>query len=424
MKNNSVKFRVGVVGLGYVGLPLANSLGKKYLTIGYDYNKNRISKLKKYIDTNNELSTKDFEKSKKLIFISDEKKLSDCNIFFVTVPTPVDKKNLPDLRNLKSATKTVALNLNKGDIVVYESTVYPGLTEEILVPILEKYSKLEYIKDFNCSYSPERINPGDKKHKLQNIVKVVSASNKKTLKIVKYIYKSVIKSKVYVAKNIKTAEAAKVIENTQRDLNISLINELSIIFKKLDINIYDVLKAASTKWNFINFKPGLVGGHCIGVDPYYLTYKAKKVGYDPKIILAGRKINNLMGSYVSNLVLKKMKQKKINIKKAKILIMGATFKENVPDIRNSKVIDVINYFKKRCNKVDVFDYLVKENTKLNDVLIKKIKKNYYDTIILAVAHKRFKKLGIKKIKSYGKKESILVDVKNIFNSHKLVDVNL
>ena len=424
MKNNSVKYRMGVIGLGYVGLPLANSLGKKYFTIGYDYSKNRISKLKKHIDTNNELSAKDFKKSKKLIFISDDKKLSDCNIFFVTVPTPVNKKNLPDLRNLKSATKTVALNLNKGDIVVYESTVYPGLTEEILVPILEKYSKLEYIKDFNCSYSPERINPGDKKHKLQNIVKVVSASNKKTLKIVKHIYKSVIKSKVYVAKNIKTAEAAKVIENTQRDLNISLINELSIIFKKLNINIYDVLKAASTKWNFINFKPGLVGGHCIGVDPYYLTYKAKKVGYDPKIILAGRKINNLMGTYVSNLVLKKMKQKKINIKKAKILIMGATFKENVPDTRNSKVIDVINYFKKRSNKVHVFDYLVKENTQLNNVLIQKIKKNYYDTIILAVAHKRFKELGIKKIKSFGKKKSILVDIKNVFNSHKLVDVKL
>ena len=424
MNNNLTSLKIAVIGLGYVGLPLANLLSRKYSTVAFDSNKKRITELKNFKDINKEVNIKDLKKSKKITITHNKKDLNLCNIYFVTVPTPVDKKNLPDLSFLKSATKTVAQNLKKGNIVVFESTVYPGLTEEILVPILEKHSKLKYKKDFNCSYSPERINPGDKKHTLKKIVKVISASDKSSLKTIKNLYSSILKSKVYIARDIKTAEAAKVIENTQRDLNISLINELSIIFNKLGINTYEVLKTASTKWNFINFKPGLVGGHCIGVDPYYLTYKAKKVGYSPKVILAGRKTNNSMGKYISQLVLKKMKERKILIKKSKILIMGLTFKENVPDIRNSKVFDIINYLKTKKINVQVFDHMVVENISLKNILIKKIKKNYFDAIILAVAHDKFKKLGVKKIKSFGKKNSILVDIKNLFNSHDLVDLTL
>ena len=424
MNNNLKRLNIGVIGLGYVGLPLANLLSRKYFTVAFDSNKKRIKELKKFIDKNKEVSCNDLKKSKKIKLTNNHKDLNECDVYFVTVPTPVDKKNQPDLSFLKSATKTVALNLKNRNIVVFESTVYPGLTEEVLVPILEKYSKLKYKRDFNCSYSPERINPGDKKHTLKKIVKVISASNKSSLKIIKNLYSSILKSKVFVAKDIKTAEAAKVIENTQRDLNISLINELSIIFNRLGLNTYDVLKTASTKWNFVNFKPGLVGGHCIGVDPYYLTYKAKKVGFSPKVILAGRNTNNYMGKYISKQVLKKMREKNILIKKSKILIMGLTFKENIPDMRNSKVFDIIKYLKDKKAKVHVFDHMINGNKFLKNILVKKIKKNYYDAIILAVAHEKFKKIGVKKIKSFGKKNSILVDIKNLFNSHELVDLTL
>ena len=424
MNNNLKRLNIGVIGLGYVGLPLANLLSRKYFTVAFDSNKKRIKELKKFIDKNKEVSCNDLKKSKKIKLTNNHKDLNECDVYFVTVPTPVDKKNQPDLSFLKSATKTVALNLKNRNIVVFESTVYPGLTEEVLVPILEKYSKLKYKRDFNCSYSPERINPGDKKHTLKKIVKVISASNKSSLKIIKNLYSSILKSKVFVAKDIKTAEAAKVIENTQRDLNISLINELSIIFNRLGLNTYDVLKTASTKWNFVNFKPGLVGGHCIGVDPYYLTYKAKKVGFSPKVILAGRNTNNYMGKYVSKQVLRKMREKNILIKKSKILIMGLTFKENIPDMRNSKVFDIIKYLKDKKAKVHVFDHMINGNKFLKNILVKKIKKNYYDAIILAVAHEKFKKIGVKKIKSFGKKNSILVDIKNLFNSHELVDLTL
>ena len=424
MKHKLNNINIGVIGLGYVGLPLANLLSRKYFTVAFDSDKRRISELKKFIDINKEVESSDLRKLKKITITNNHQDLKICDIYFVTVPTPVDKKNLPDLSFLKSATKTVGLNLKQGNIVVFESTVYPGLTEEVLVPILEKYSKLKYKKDFNCSYSPERINPGDKKHTLSKIVKVISASDKKSLKIIKNLYSSVLNAKVFIAKDIKTAEAAKVIENTQRDINISLINELSIIFNKLGINTYEVLKAASTKWNFANFKPGLVGGHCIGVDPYYLTYKAKKVGYSPKVILAGRNTNNYMGKYISQQVLKKMKEKNIPIKRSKILIMGLTFKENVPDIRNSKVFDIIRYLKSKEIKVHVFDEMVNENDVLKNILIKKIKKNFYDAIIITVAHSKFKKLGIKKIKSFGKKNSILADIKNLFDSNELIDFTL
>ena len=424
MNNNLKRLNIGVIGLGYVGLPLANLLSRKYFTVAFDSNKKRIKELKKFIDKNKEVSCNDLKKSKKIKLTNNHKDLNECDVYFVTVPTPVDKKNQPDLSFLKSATKTVALNLKNRNIVVFESTVYPGLTEEVLVPILEKYSKLKYKRDFNCSYSPERINPGDKKHTLKKIVKVISASNKSSLKIIKNLYSSILKSKVFVAKDIKTAEAAKVIENTQRDLNISLINELSIIFNRLGLNTYDVLKTASTKWNFVNFKPGLVGGHCIGVDPYYLTYKAKKVGFSPKVILAGRNTNNYMGKYISKQVLRKMREKNILIKKSKILIMGLTFKENIPDMRNSKVFDIIKYLKDKKAKVHVFDHMINGNKFLKNILVKKIKKNYYDAIILAVAHEKFKKIGVKKIKSFGKKNSILVDIKNLFNSHELVDLTL
>jgi|TARA_B110001450_G_scaffold187488_1_gene175565 UDP-N-acetyl-D-glucosamine/UDP-N-acetyl-D-galactosamine dehydrogenase len=424
--NFKKKFKIGVLGLGYVGLPLALSFGKKFDVIGYDTNFKRIENLKKNIDNNKEATSLDFLKSKKIKFSNKDTELKSCNIFIVTVPTPINSRNIPDLKILKKASSTVGNFLKKRDIVIFESTVYPGATEEICVPILEKKSNLKFNKDFFCGYSPERINPGDKINTFENISKVVSASNKNSLKIISQLYKSVIKKNIFSAKNIKTAEAAKIIENTQRDLNISLINECSQLFKKMNINIYDVLKAAGTKWNFLNFKPGMVGGHCIGVDPYYLTYKAKKIGFNPRVILSGRKINDSMTKYIFKLINNKLSQKKKKPNKLKILIMGATFKENVSDTRNSKAIELINLLKKKYSKIDVFDpYIYDNKNQIKGVsIIKKPNNFFYDCVVIAVPHKIFKKMGVKKILKFQNNKSLFIDLFNMFEDNKFNDLTL
>ncbi len=414
--------KFAVIGLGYVGLPLALSLANKYKVVGFDENKLRIKTLRNGDDFNNEFKKRDLKK-KHLIFTHQKDNLKDCNIFFLTIPTPINNKNIPDLNLIRKATKLVSRYLKKNDIVVYESTVYPGTTEEICVPILEKFSNLKYNKDFFCSYSPERINPGDKKNTIDNIVKLVSSSSKKSLKKISDIYQSILKAKVFNCSSLKVAEAAKIIENTQRDLNISLMNEFSVICRKLKIDVNEVLDAASTKWNFINFRPGLVGGHCIGVDPYYLTYKAKKIGINPKVILAGRKVNDGMVNYFSNYFLRKLKNK-CKKKKFKILILGATFKENISDIRNSKILEIGRILKKKRCKVYFFDPNVKKLPK-NLALISKPKINYYDGIIIGVKHKKFKELGIIKIKSFANKKSHLIfDLQNLFKENILNKISI
>ncbi len=410
--------KFAVLGLGYVGLPLALKLSMKYKIIGFDNNNNRVNNLRKGIDDNKEFKNKEIKNKKNILFTNNHKNLKGCKIFFLTIPTPIDKKKNPDLSLIKQATKLVSKYLKKGDIVVYESTVYPGATEEICVPILEKFSGLKYNRDFYCSYSPERINPGDKKNNINNITKLVSSSSKQSLNKISKIYRSVIKAKVFECKSLKVAEAAKIIENTQRDLNISLMNEFTIICRKLNINVNDVLEAASTKWNFLNFKPGLVGGHCIGVDPYYLTYKAKKIGINPKVVLAGRKVNDSMVKYFSNYFLKILKKE--NKKNSfSILILGATFKENISDIRNSKILDLGRILVNKKCKVDFFDPHVKK-LKNNLKIIKKPKKKYYDGIIIGVKHKIFKDMGFSKIKSFTKSnESVIFDLQSLFKSKEI-----
>ncbi len=412
------KITVGIIGLGYVGLPLSIRMASKFNVLGYDVDKERINQLKRNIDNTKEVSKKELLKEKSLKFTNNIKEINECNFYIVTLPTPINKNKKPDLTILKSATKSLAKYIKKDDIIVYESTVYPGVTEEICAPIIEKYSGLKFNKDFFCGYSPERINPGDKKRKIHNIKKVVSGSTPATLKKINKVYSSIISAGTYKAESIKIAEAAKVIENTQRDLNIALINEISIIFDNLNIDVHKVLAAAKTKWNFIPFTPGLVGGHCIGVDPYYLTYLSEKLGHKPRVILSGRKTNDQMHRFVSNKVIGKLKTKKISPKKSNILIMGYTFKENCPDIRNTKVKDLALYLKKFVKKVDIYDPWVNsldEFKKINKInFINRIKLNSYDGIIISVGHNEFKKIGLKKIKSYGKTKSILLDFKRIF----------
>ena len=417
MKNNLLnKIKLAVVGLGYVGLPIAVEFGKKRKVVGYDYNNKRISQLKNFVDITNEVSKKELKAiKKKVYFTSNPSEISSCNFFIITVPTPVKKNNVPDFSFLILASEMIGQLLKKGDIVVYESTVYPGATEEICLPILEEKSKLKLNKDFFLGYSPERINPGDKKHKLANVIKIVSASNKKSLKIINDLYLEVVKAGVFKASSIKVAEASKVIENTQRDLNIALVNELSQIFNKLNIDTEEVLKGASTKWNFIKFTPGLVGGHCIGVDPYYLTFKSKKAGYNPKIILAGRNLNDNMPNFVSTKLIDFLKERKKIFKQSKILIMGLTFKENCPDIRNSKVFNLISILSKQFKMIDCYDPWVGDIKK--NIEFKKInflKKNYYDVVILCVKHDQFINLGIKKIRTLCKKDGIIYDLKYLF----------
>ena len=413
--------KIALIGLGYVGLPLAAEFGKKREVIGFDINKNRIDLLKKKIDPTLEISKKEFTEATYLNFTSNPKDLKDCNIFIITVPTPIDNHKRPDLTALEKSSETVGSVLKKGDVVIYESTVYPGATEEICVPILEKKSGLIFNKDFYCGYSPERINPGDKKHRLADIKKVTAGSTPEIAIEIDELYKEIIVAGTHKAESIKVAEAAKVIENTQRDLNIALINELALIFKKMDIDTEAVLKAAGTKWNFLPFRPGLVGGHCIGVDPYYLTHKANEVGYYPEMILAGRRLNDNMGSYVANEVSKLMTKKRIQIAEANILIMGLTFKENCPDHRNTRVVDLVKEFKSFSCNVDVYDPWVNKKQVAKEYKIEPIDKpikGKYDAIVLAVSHDKFKSLTEGQIRAYGKDNHVLYDIKYLLKKNE------
>lgn len=413
------RIKAVVIGLGYVGLPLAIELGKKYATIGYDINEKRISELKKNVDTSDQLTFNQIKKSSKIKFTSDINEIKSSNFYIVSVPTPINKKKRPNLKMLKDATYLVGSVLKEKDIVVYESTVYPGLTEEYCVPILEKKSKLKLNKNFSVGYSPERINVGDNKNTLTNIKKVVSASSIKSLNIIDNVYKSIINAGTYKAPSIKVAEAAKIIENSQRDINIALINELSIIFNKLGIDTNEVINAAKTKWNFVPFYPGIVGGHCIGVDPYYLSYKAEKVGYKSKIILAGRKLNDEMGNYIAKEVIGLLKKNNNLNYKIKIAILGLSFKENCGDIRNTRVVDIEKYFKRRNIKCDVYDPVVNKQEALKEYGIKimplsKVYSNKYDAVIIAVKHNEFKKLALEKFGN----SCIIYDVRSLFKKNK------
>jgi len=414
----SPKKKICIVGLGYVGLPLAVEFGKVREVIGYDLNKDRINKLKVGVDETRETTKDEIAQAKFLKFSSNPSDISEAQIFIITVPTPIDENKKPDLKPLESASKLVSKHLKKGDMVIYESTVYPGATEEFCVPILETNSNLKFNRDFFCGYSPERINPGDKLHRLRNIKKITSGSTKKIAKEINMLYLEIIDAGTYLADNIRVAEAAKVIENTQRDINIALINELSLIFNKMNIDTNAVLEAAGTKWNFLPFRPGLVGGHCIGVDPYYLTHKSLELGYSPNVILAGRKINDSMGKHVATEVLRLVAKKKIPIENLNILIMGFTFKENCPDIRNSKVIDIYNHFIEFSCHVDVYDPEADKNDVLNEYGINLINKpgiNLYDAIVVAVGHDSFKSISVDEIRTFGKLQHILYDVKSIFD---------
>ncbi len=414
--------KIAVIGLGYVGLPLAIEFGKNNNVVGLDINQVRVQELLNGEDTTLETTKKEREDSKYLTYTSDLEDIADCNIFIITVPTPIDKFKKPDLMPLIRASEIVGTFLKKNDIVIYESTVYPGATEEICVPILENNSGYKFNKDFYCGYSPERINPGDKERRLTMIIKVTSGSTPEAATFVDELYKEIITAGTHKAKSIRIAEASKVIENTQRDVNIALINELSLIFNRLDIDTEAVLQAAGTKWNFLPFKPGLVGGHCIGVDPYYLTFKALEVGYNPEMILAGRRLNDNMGSYVANQVIGLMHKKNIITKGANVLIMGLTFKENCPDLRNTKVVDLISEFVKfNCN-VDIYDPWVDKERAVYEYKIKPIDipiPNQYDAIVIAVAHDEFKQLSLSQIKSYGKENHVIYDIKYLLKADEV-----
>ena len=421
MINKNKDLKLAIIGLGYVGLPLALEFAKKRKVIGFDIQEKRIKDLQSGIDKNLEVTKKELRDAKQLTITNDIQNLETANSYIVAVPTPIDKHKIPDLKLLFLASETVGKILKKGDIVIYESTVYPGCIEEDCVPILENCSGLKFNIDFFCGYSPERINPGDKEHRIANIKKITSGSTVETADLVDELYKEIIIVGTHKAPSIKVAEAAKVIENTQRDLNIALINELSIIFNKMNIDTEQVLKAAASKWNFLSFYPGLVGGHCIGVDPYYLTYKAKNIGYQPEIILAGRRLNDGMGAYVASQLIKAMNEKFIQIKNAKILIMGLTFKENCPDLRNSGVASVINELK-QCNcDLDLYDPWAsgKEIHNLYGITpITNLMPNSYDGIVVAVAHNQFKNMGSKFISTLGKKLHVLYDLKYLFSKEE------
>ena len=414
--------KIALIGLGYVGLPLAVEFGKKRQIIGYDIDKNRISQLLNGIDPTLELSNQELKEAIYLSYTTNPDDIKECSIFIVSVPTPIDKHKRPDLTALEKSSETVGSVLKKGDIVIYESTVYPGATEEVCVPILEQQSGLKFNKDFYCGYSPERINPSDKKHTITNILKVTSGSTPEIATEVDELYKEIIVAGTHKTKSIKIAEAAKVIENTQRDLNIALINELALIFNKLNIDTEAVLEAAGTKWNFLPFRPGLVGGHCIGVDPYYLTQKANEVNYYPEIVLAGRRLNDSMGAYVADQVSKLMYKNKIHVGDANVLIMGFAFKENCTDHRNTRVVDLFNQFKSfNCN-VDIYDPWIDKDHAYKEHNIKLIdepKNDYYDAIIIAVAHDKFKALSEKQIRAYGKDKHILYDIKYLLKASEV-----
>ena len=417
--NNEDVNTIAIIGMGYVGLPLAIAFGTKRRVVCFDISKKRIDELKQGIDITLEISEEELKEAQNLVFSSHVEDIKNINCYIITVPTPVDLNKQPDLKNLISASKIVGSVLSKNNLVIYESTVYPGVTEEVCVPILEQSSSLRFNQDFFCGYSPERINPGDKEHRITNIKKVTSGSTPKIASLVDNIYNEIIKAGTHKAESIKIAEAAKVIENTQRDINIALINELAIIFNKIGIDTEAVIKAASSKWNFFPFRPGLVGGHCIGVDPYYLTHKAQSLGYNPEIILAGRRINDGMSSYVVAQLIKQLLKKHIKLEAARILIMGLTFKENCPDLRNSKVIDLVNELKDFNFDVDILDPYVKKNDlseELKAHIISKPTLGSYDGIIIAVAHEEFRNIGSKYIRKLGKKNHILYDLKYVLKA--------
>lgn len=418
--------KVGVVGLGYVGLPLAVEFGKQRPTIGFDINQTRIDELTDGHDSTLECSDEELSEAKLLVYTSSLEELRKCNVFIVTVPTPIDEHKQPDLTPLIKASETLGSIVKEGDVIIYESTVYPGATEDDCIPVVEKVSGLKFNQDFYAGYSPERINPGDKEHRVTNILKVTSGSTPEVAEYVDKIYKSIIKAGTHKASCIKVAEAAKVIENTQRDVNIALINELSIIFNKLGIDTLEVLEAAGTKWNFLPFRPGLVGGHCIGVDPYYLTHKAQSVGYHPEMILAGRRLNDGMGQYVVSQLVKKMLKKRIHVEGANVLVMGLTFKENCPDLRNTKVVDIVSELKEYNINVDIVDPWCSNDEAEHEYglsLCENPKSNYYDAIIIAVSHNEFRTMGSEEIHALGKSKHVLYDLKYVLDKEN-VDMRL
>jgi UDP-N-acetyl-D-galactosamine dehydrogenase len=406
--------KIGVIGLGYVGLPLAVEFGKILDVIGFDINKERIAELTRGFDRTCEVSTEELKMAGKLTFSSDLKDLKESNFYIITVPTPVDEYKKPDLTPLESASKTVGSVLKKGDIVIYESTVYPGCTEEVCVPVLEKVSGLKFNVDFFCGYSPERINPGDKLHRVTTIKKVTSGSTPQVADVVDNLYRKIVVAGTHKASSLKVAEAAKVIENSQRDINIAFVNELALIFERVGIDTHEVLEAAGSKWNFLPFKPGLVGGHCIGVDPYYLTHKAEGLGYRPEVILSGRRINDNMGVHIANSVIKLMAKRNLPINKGKILILGITFKENCPDIRNSKVIDVIKELQSFGTEVDVYDPHADEKEVMHEYNLASVKSldKKYDGVVLAVSHNEFASIQWDKITH---ESTVVYDVKGFLD---------
>jgi len=409
--------RIGVIGLGYVGLPLAVEFGKHFDTVGFDVRAERIAELERGKDSTLEVTRAELRSSDRLTYTTKLADLKRCDVFIVTVPTPIDQYKRPDLTPLVTATEAVGRVLKRGAVVVYESTVYPGCTEEVCVPILERVSGLKFNKDFYAGYSPERINPGDKEHRLTTIRKVTSGSTPEVADFVDSLYRTIVRAGTHRASSLRVAEAAKVIENTQRDVNIALINELALIFNRLGIDTQEVLDAAGSKWNFLPFRPGLVGGHCIGVDPYYLTHKAQEIGYHPEMILAGRRINDNMGLYVAAEILKLMTTKMIHAKESRILVLGLTFKENCPDLRNSKVVDVIRELEKFGARVDVHDPWVDRAEAFHEYGIRpvrELKPHHYDAIVLAVAHREFTQLGVKNIRRLAKRRHVLYDIKHLF----------
>lgn len=411
------KIKVAIIGLGYVGLPLAIEFGKQLPVVGFDVNKQRIKELEEGHDATLEVSSEEINSATQLMFSDDEAALKDCNFYIITVPTPIDASKQPDLTPLKAASAMLAKVLTKNDVVVYESTVYPGTTQEVCVPILEAQSGLVFNKDLFIGYSPERINPGDKVHRVTTIKKVTSGSNQATTDYVDDVYNLIITAGTHKAPSIKVAEAAKVIENTQRDVNIALVNELALIFNKLEIDTLDVLEAAGSKWNFLPFRPGLVGGHCIGVDPYYLTHKAQSVGYHPAMILAGRRLNDGMGQYVASQLIKAMLKRKIQVEGANVLIMGFAFKENCPDLRNTKVIDIVRELADYGVQVTITDPWCDPQEAKSQYGIELVEPKHgeYDAIVLAVAHEQYHALGARQIHSYGSENHVLYDLKYVLD---------
>jgi UDP-N-acetyl-D-galactosamine dehydrogenase len=410
--------RIAVIGMGYVGLPLAVAFAKRYDVIGLDIDNVRVEELREAHDRTREVSSEELAGAARLSYTTDAKVLSAANVYIVTAPTPIDEHKQPDLRPVLAATKTVARAMSAGDVVIYESTVYPGATEEECAPLLEELSQLKFNHDFFVGYSPERINPGDQEHRFETIIKVTSGSTPEAASFVDSLYRSVVAAGTHLAPSIKVAEAAKVIENTQRDINIALVNELALVLGRLDIDTYEVLEAASTKWNFLNFRPGLVGGHCIGVDPYYLTHKAQAVGYHPELILAGRRLNDAMGPFVASELLKQMVQRGIDVRNARVAILGLTFKENTPDIRNTRVVDIVSELEQYGISVDIYDPSVVAHEAEHEygiTMVSALKPDTYAGVVLAVAHECFREMGVTEIRALGLRSgSILYDLKSVF----------